>query len=143
MRRPCGGLAMTSAAPLSLHVPEPTVRPGGKPDFSHVGIAKAGEVPRPPIDVSPSEILDFAYTMIRALDDNGDAAGDWAGALKPDEKRKGLRDMMLTRACSCRSARARRRSTSLRSARRRLRPPIARRSSRATCAFQPTGSRAF
>ena len=93
---------MTSAAPLSLHVPEPTVRPGGKPDFSHVGIAKAGEVPRPPIDVSPSEILDFAYTMIRALDDNGDAVGDWAGALKPDEKRKGLRDMMLTRAFDAR-----------------------------------------
>ena len=60
---------MTSAARLSLHVPEPTVRPGGSPDFSHVGIAEAGEVPRPPIDVSPSDIRNFAYTMIRALDD--------------------------------------------------------------------------
>ena len=72
---------MTSAARLSLHVPEPTVRPGGKPDFSHVGVPEAGEVPRPPIDVSPSDIRDFAYTMIRALDDKGDAVGDWAGAL--------------------------------------------------------------
>ena len=35
---------MTSAARLSLHVPEPSVRPGGSPDFSHVGIAEAGEV---------------------------------------------------------------------------------------------------
>ena len=70
---------MTSAARLSLHVPEPTVRPGGRPDFSHVGIAEAGEVPRPPIDVNPSEIRDFAYTMIRVLDDNGDAVGAWAG----------------------------------------------------------------
>ncbi len=85
---------MTSAARLSLHVPEPTVRPGGMPDFSHVGIAEAGEVPRPPIDVNPSEIRDFAYTMIRALDDQGDAVGDWTGALDPDELRKGLRDMM-------------------------------------------------
>ena len=93
---------MTSAARLSLHVPEPTVRPGGRPDFSHVGIAEAGEVPRPPIDVSPSDIRDFAYTMIRALDDNGEAVGDWAGSLNADELRKGLRDMMLTRAFDAR-----------------------------------------
>ena len=93
---------MTSAPRLSLHVPEPTVRPGGKPDFSHVGIAEAGEVPRPPIDVNPSEIRDFAYTMIRVLDDNGEAVGAWAGALTPDDLRKGLRDMMLTRAFDAR-----------------------------------------
>ena len=93
---------MTSAARLSLHVPEPTVRPGGKPDFSHVGIAEAGEVPRPQTDVNPSEIRDFAYTMIRVLDDNGDAVGAWVGALTPDDLRKGLRDMMLTRAFDAR-----------------------------------------
>ena len=93
---------MTSAARLSLHVPEPTVRPGGSPDFSHVGIAEAGEVPRPPIDVSPSEIRNFAYTMIRALDDNCEAVGEWAGSLNADDLRKGLRDMMLTRAFDAR-----------------------------------------
>ncbi|MGH6799760.1 MAG: thiamine pyrophosphate-dependent enzyme, partial [Roseiarcus sp.] len=93
---------MTSAARLSLHVPEPTVRPGGRPDFRHVGVGKAGEVHRPPIDVSPSDIRDFAYTMIRALNDNGEAVGDWAGALDPDELRQGLRDMMLTRAFDAR-----------------------------------------
>ena len=93
---------MTSAARLSLHVPEPTVRPGGRPDFSHVGFAEAGAVRRPPIDVSPSDIRDLAYTMIRALDDKGEAVGDWAGALEPEEKRRGLRDMMLTRAFDAR-----------------------------------------
>ena len=97
-----GEFVMTSAVRLSLHVPEPTVRPGGRPDFSHVGIAKAGEAPRPPIDVSPSDIRDLAYTMIRALDDNGEAVGDWAGSLDADGKRKGLRDMMLTRAFDAR-----------------------------------------
>jgi 2-oxoisovalerate dehydrogenase E1 component alpha subunit len=101
-RSAAGGFLMTSAARLSLHVPEPTVRPGGMPDFSHVGIAEAGEVPRPPIDVSPSDIRNFAYTMIRALDDQGDAVGDWAGALDAHELRKGLRDMMLTRAFDAR-----------------------------------------
>ena len=87
---------------LSLHVPEPSVRPGGRPDFSHVNVPEAGEVPKPPIDVNPSEIRDFAYSMIRVLDDRGEAVGDWAGALSTDELRKGLRDMMLTRAFDAR-----------------------------------------
>ena len=64
---------------LSLHVPEPTVRPGGKPDFSHVAVPEAGEAPRPPIDIAPGDIRDFAYSMIRVLDEKGDAVGDWAG----------------------------------------------------------------
>ena len=136
---------MTTAAPLSLHVPEPTVRPGGRPDFSHVGIAEAGEVPRPPIDVSPSEIRNFAYTMIRALDDNGEAVGEWAGSLNADDLRKGLRDMMLTRAFDARMLLSQRQGkTSFyisASAKRRSRPPIAWRSSRATCVFRPTASK--
>ncbi len=87
---------------LSLHVPEPSVRPGGKPDFSHVSVPEAGEAPRPPIDVAPAEIRDFAYSMIRVLDDMGDAVGDWAGELGPEQLRKGLRDMMLTRSFDAR-----------------------------------------
>src|SRR5271166_1732236 len=87
---------------LTLHVPEPSVRPGGRPDFSHVVVPKAGEVPRPPIDVAPGDIRDFAYTMIRVLDDKGEAVGDWAGALNAEQLRNGLRDMMLTRAFDAR-----------------------------------------
>ncbi len=87
---------------LSLHVPEPSVRPGGKPDFSHVSVPEAGEAPRPPIDVAPGDIRDFAYSMIRVLDDYGDAVGDWAGELSAEQLRKGLRDMMLTRAFDAR-----------------------------------------
>jgi len=88
--------------PLSLHVPEPSVRPGGRPDFGHVAISEAGEVPRPPIDVAPSEIRNFAYAMIRVLDDKGYAGGDWAGALNQEDLRKGLRDMMLLRSFDAR-----------------------------------------
>ncbi|HVP97687.1 MAG TPA: thiamine pyrophosphate-dependent dehydrogenase E1 component subunit alpha, partial [Roseiarcus sp.] len=62
----------------------------------------AGEAKRPPIDVAPGDIRDFAYTMIRVLDDQGDAVGDWAGALNAEQLRKGLRDMMLTRAFDAR-----------------------------------------
>ena len=87
---------------LTLNVPEPSVRPGGRPDFSHVVVPEAGEAKRPPIDVAPGDIRDFAYTMIRVLDDQGGAVGDWAGALNAEQLRKGLRDMMLTRAFDAR-----------------------------------------
>ena len=93
---------MASQPHLSLQVPEPSVRPGGKPDFSHVGFAPAGEARRPPIDVDPAEIRDLAYSLIRVLDDDGEAVGPWAGALTPQELREGLRDMMLTRAFDAR-----------------------------------------
>jgi 2-oxoisovalerate dehydrogenase E1 component alpha subunit len=48
---------------LSLHVPEPEVRPGGKPDFSKVEIPEAGSVRRPPEDSQPEDIRDLAYSM--------------------------------------------------------------------------------
>ena len=131
---------------LSLHVPEPSVRPGGKPDFSHVSVPEAGEVPRPPIDVNPGEIRDFAYTMIRVLDDQGEAVGDWAGALSAADLRKGLRDMMLTRAFDARMLLSQRQGKTsfyitclgeeaIAAAHRKA-------LAAATCAFRPTASRA-
>jgi 2-oxoisovalerate dehydrogenase E1 component alpha subunit len=93
---------MADAPRLSLHVPEPSVRPGGRADFSHVGVAPAGEARRPPVDVDAAEIRDLAYTLIRVIDDNGEALGPWAQSLPPDALRQGLRDMMLTRAYDAR-----------------------------------------
>ena len=52
------------ATPLSLHVPEPPVRPGGKPDFSHVAIPEAGSVRRPAgRRCGAHEIRDLAYSI--------------------------------------------------------------------------------
>ena len=93
---------MPPAVRLSLHVPEPTVRPGGKPDFSHVGFAPAGEARRPPVEADPADIRDLAYSLIRVLDDDGEAVGPWAASLPAAELRQGLRDMMLTRAYDAR-----------------------------------------
>ncbi|MDE2376643.1 3-methyl-2-oxobutanoate dehydrogenase (2-methylpropanoyl-transferring) subunit alpha [Bradyrhizobium sp.] len=93
---------MAAVPRLSLHVPEPTVRPGGRPDFSHVGVAPAGEARRPPVDVDPAEIRDLAFSLIRVLDEKGDAVGPWAAALTPQQLRQGLRDMLLTRAYDAR-----------------------------------------
>jgi 2-oxoisovalerate dehydrogenase E1 component alpha subunit len=68
-------MVMVENAPLSLHVPEPEVRPGGTPDFSNVPIPKAGSVPRPAVDVDPREIRDLAYSIIRVLNREGEAVG--------------------------------------------------------------------
>ncbi|MDF2969913.1 MAG: 2-oxoisovalerate dehydrogenase [Microvirga sp.] len=93
---------MTTDAPLSLHVPEPAVRPGGTPDFSNVKIPKAGAVPRPEIDVDPETIRDLAFSIIRVLNRNGEAVGPWAGLLSDEELIEGMRHMMTLRTFDAR-----------------------------------------
>ena len=93
---------------LSLHVPEPEVRPGDTPDFSKVVIPKAGSVERPPVDVEPREVRDLAYSIIRVLNRAGEAVGPWAGALSDDELMEGLRHMMTLRAFDARMQMAQR-----------------------------------
>ncbi|MDW9957864.1 3-methyl-2-oxobutanoate dehydrogenase (2-methylpropanoyl-transferring) subunit alpha [Sinorhizobium meliloti] len=93
---------------LSLHVPEPAVRPGDLPDFSNVKIPKAGSVPRPDVDVDPEEIRDLAYSIIRVLNREGEAVGPWAGFLSDEELLTGLRHMMLLRAFDARMLMAQR-----------------------------------
>lgn len=99
---------MAGTGPLSLHVPEPQVRPGNDPDFSHVPIPEAGSARRPAVDVSADEIRDLAYTIIRVLNREGEAVGPWALALTPDQLRRGLRDMLKTRAFDARMTMAQR-----------------------------------
>lgn len=81
---------------LSLHVPEPLVRPGGKPDFSHVEIPPAGAARRPDEDTSATDILDLARTLVRVLD-REQAVGEWAGGTDVETCLKGLRAMMKVR----------------------------------------------
>ena len=97
---------------LSLHVPEPIVRPGDEPDFSHIEIPRAGETPCPPVDVDAADIRDLAYSIIRVLNRNGEAVGPWAAFigddLDDDALIKGLRDMMTTRSFDARMTLAQR-----------------------------------
>ncbi|MFN7009161.1 MAG: 3-methyl-2-oxobutanoate dehydrogenase (2-methylpropanoyl-transferring) subunit alpha [Allorhizobium sp.] len=99
---------MTESTPLSLHVPEPAVRPGDQPDFSNVTIARAGSVPRPEIDAAPETIRDLAYSIIRVLNRDGEAVGPWAGLLTDEDLLAGLRHMMLLRAFDARMLMAQR-----------------------------------
>ena len=99
---------MSDHSPLTLHVPEPEVRPGDTPDFSKVVIPKAGSVERPPVDVDPRDIRDLAYSIIRVLNRDGEAVGPWAGTLSDDELKDGLRHMMTLRAFDARMQTAQR-----------------------------------
>ena len=99
---------MAEQSTLSLHVPEPEVRPGDTPDFSNVPIPRAGSVERPPIDVDPREIRDLAYSIIRVLNRNGEAVGSWASTLTDDELLEGLRHMMTLRTFDARMQMAQR-----------------------------------
>src|SRR6195952_2936256 len=91
-----------------LHIPEPDARPGERPDFSHIVVPAAGIVARPPVDVAAHSIRELAWSLIRVLDDDGIAVGEWNPNLPPETLRKGLRAMMLTRAYDSRMLRAQR-----------------------------------
>ena len=88
---------MSQGNPLSLHVPEPTGRPGCKTDFSYLHISRAGEVRRPPTDVQFGDTADLVSVLIRVLDEDGNAVGPWAPDISVDQMRFGLRTMMKTR----------------------------------------------
>jgi 2-oxoisovalerate dehydrogenase E1 component alpha subunit len=83
--------------PLTLHVPEPSGRPGHETDFSYLHLAAAGAVRRPPLEVLPSDTSDLAYTLVRVLDDDGSAVGPWAAEIDRELLRRGMRAMMKTR----------------------------------------------
>ncbi|MEM9233376.1 MAG: hypothetical protein AAGA69_03960 [Pseudomonadota bacterium] len=81
-------------APLALTVPEPPVRPGEEPDFSHIDIGEPGKMDRPAIGLSAEESRPYTQGLIRVLDMDGKAHGPWADAVSPDVKRKGLASMI-------------------------------------------------
>ena len=88
---------MSEYAPLRLHVPEPTGRPGQATDFSYLRLSPAGSVRRPPVDTSHFDTQDLSYTLVRVLDDEGRAVGPWAPQLDAATLERGLRAMMKTR----------------------------------------------
>ncbi|GAC1324300.1 MAG: 3-methyl-2-oxobutanoate dehydrogenase (2-methylpropanoyl-transferring) subunit alpha [Collimonas sp.] len=88
---------MSQCKPLTLHVPEPSGRPGHETDFSYLHLAAAGAIRRPPLEVLPSDTSDLAYALIRVLDDDGNAVGPWAAEIDRELLRRGMCAMMKTR----------------------------------------------
>lgn len=94
--------------PLQLHVPEPLARPGQCVDFSTLRIPPAGALPRPAIDSPEPQLRDYPFGLIRVLDEQHRAVGDWDPQLPAAPLQRGLRYMALTRAFDARMLRAQR-----------------------------------
>lgn len=80
-----------------LHIPQPSARPGEAPDFSYLALSAAGEVKRPDSNTPASKIEYLAHELVRVLDDDGTAKGEWVPDLKPEQLLEALRLMLLTR----------------------------------------------
>jgi 2-oxoisovalerate dehydrogenase E1 component alpha subunit len=80
-----------------FHVPAPHARPGDTPDFSHIEVPPAGQSKRPETSVAGHETTDLAFGLIRVLDHNHQAVGEWDPKLDAEVLREGLRHMVLTR----------------------------------------------
>ena len=81
----------------TLHIPRPSARPGEAPDFSYLSLSPAGAVARPDTDVAASSIEHLAHELVRVLDDDGQALGEWVPDLSPEQLIEALRLMLLTR----------------------------------------------
>lgn len=80
-----------------LHIPHPSARPGDKPDFSYLNLAPAGSADKPSIDAKPRDIEHLSMNLVRVLDDEHRAQGEWNPNLDPEKLQVGLRWMLLTR----------------------------------------------
>ncbi len=91
-----------------LHIPHPSARPGQAPDFSYLALSVAGAVKRPGSDSPASKIENLAHELVRVLDEDGIAQGEWLPDLTPEQLRGALRLMLLTRQYDDRMQRAQR-----------------------------------
>jgi 2-oxoisovalerate dehydrogenase E1 component alpha subunit len=82
---------------LQLHIPETRFRPGDTPDFSYLDLPKTCDAKRPAVYAKASSTRDLCYGLVRVLDDQGVASGEWDPKLKADTLRAGLRAMLMTR----------------------------------------------
>ena len=90
---------MVSPDQTRLYVPRASSRPGETPDFSVLNIPAAEDSPsRPVFDVAADATADLALGLVRVLNDESSAVGDWVPDLSADRLRQGLRHMMHVRA---------------------------------------------
>lgn len=91
---------------LRLRIPEPARghRPADKVRY----ISKAGEMKKPALDEKVERIALMRKQLVRVLDDDANAVGEWVPDLCAERKLAGLRDMMLVRSFDARMLRAHR-----------------------------------
>ena len=91
---------------LRLQIPEPARgdRHADRVRF----VSKAGEMRKPALDEKVERVALMRKQLVRVLDDDGQAVGEWVPDLSLDEKLAGLRHMMLVRTFDARMLRAHR-----------------------------------
>jgi 2-oxoisovalerate dehydrogenase E1 component alpha subunit len=94
-------------APLRLRIPEP-VRAASPADRYTRHLSPAGEMRKPALDEKVERVALMRKQLVRVLDDDGNAVGEWVPDLSPDELRDGLRNMMTVRSYDARLLRAHR-----------------------------------
>ncbi len=95
-----------NATKLRLRIPAPA-RGEHPPDRVRY-ISRAGEMQKPALDEKVERIALMRKQLVRVLDDDGQAVGEWVPEMSVEDKVRGLRDMMLTRAFDARLLRAHR-----------------------------------
>ncbi|MDP7002887.1 MAG: thiamine pyrophosphate-dependent dehydrogenase E1 component subunit alpha [Candidatus Thalassarchaeaceae archaeon] len=81
----------------AIDVPDAPFRPGEEAEFESWPW-KPGDLSRPdPKSCEPNETIDLASGLVRVLDDDGTASGEWDPNLSPDELREGLEHMARLR----------------------------------------------
>jgi 2-oxoisovalerate dehydrogenase E1 component alpha subunit len=91
---------------LRLRIPDPAR--GHQPADRVRFVSDAGEMKRPALDEKVERVALMRKQLVRVLDDDGNAVGEWVPELSVDERLAGLRDMMLTRSFDARMLRAHR-----------------------------------
>ena len=91
---------------LSLRIPQPAR--GHQPADQVRYISRAGEMKKPDLDEKVERVALMRKQLVRVLDDDGRAVGEWVPDLSSDDKLTGLRDMMTVRAFDARMLRAHR-----------------------------------
>jgi 2-oxoisovalerate dehydrogenase E1 component alpha subunit len=94
---------------LRLRIPEPAR--GEQPADRVPFISAAGEMAKPALDERVERVALMRKQLVRVIDDDGNAVGEWAPDLSPESKLTGLRDMVLLRTFDARMLRAHRQGT--------------------------------
>src|SRR3954452_21460721 len=82
--------------PMMLHVPSAPHRPGDSPCFTPVR-QQPGDLSRPDTLAPHDELRDHASGLIRVLDDDALASGEWQPQLSSQQLRAGLEMMLRAR----------------------------------------------
>jgi 2-oxoisovalerate dehydrogenase E1 component alpha subunit len=95
-------------APPGLRLPIPQPARGHQPADRVRYVSKAGEMKRPALDEKVERVALMRKQLVRVLDDDGAAVGEWVPDLSVEAKLAGLRDMLTVRTFDARMLRAHR-----------------------------------